>query len=349
MYYFIFAICGSIITHTVYSQTADIALREIQEDETLQQQILAEHRILCTEQGVCDMRSSNTTVACCAPCHCDDECHTYGDCCLDKLISNPSGRNKGLVCMKTTFKIRSEANEPKDVKHYYMIGFCPASFKDKEVINNCESDIEEDVNLNRPVTSLDTSMTYRNKYCAICNNVEIFTPWLLRVNCSDTVAFSERNSPEDLLRTAISDDQCDIFIEPSITLPVRRCWPTTSQVMSCNVTGNWVAYDRFLELACRAYSNPFAHWKLPSGPMDMYRNVFCYHCNTDGARRVSTISSCTATSRVKPFAITVPFSALLDFNPPASAANTTDADITSRCYCDPGGVFDIIKVCIGLR
>ena len=99
-------------------------------------------------------------------CLCDDLCVTFGDCCPDaKQFS---------VDQKKTAAARFTCVGLRQYNYNWIVSTCPAGWQDDEVRAACqteptETQMHQDPISFMPVTSLKTSITYRNVQCAICN------------------------------------------------------------------------------------------------------------------------------------------------------------------------------------
>ncbi|KAK6177880.1 hypothetical protein SNE40_012755 [Patella caerulea] len=204
----------------------------------------------------------------CAPCFCDDDCYFYNDCCPDKLllnknISDVTPRKHG--CRQIVY-----SSTPKFSK---VIDDCPKLYSNQETISNCYNNDSLHWTYIKPVTDQNTKLTYRNKYCAICNNALDTVGWLTETSCLDSSAYGNSVNPEEIYFSVLKSNVCTLsFKSSSSGFPEKRdCFTTTPPVYTkCNETGRWVFYDQDVETACLLYTNVV---------MGKYGNLFCRLCN----------------------------------------------------------------------
>ncbi|KAK6177881.1 hypothetical protein SNE40_012756 [Patella caerulea] len=204
----------------------------------------------------------------CAPCFCDVDCYFYNDCCPDKLlfnknISDVTPRKHG--CRQIVF-----SSFPKFSK---VIDDCPKSYSNQETISNCYNNDSLHWTYIKPVTDQNTKLTYRNKYCALCNNASDTVGWITETNCRDSNAYGNSVNPEEIYFSVLKSSVCTLSFNSSTAgFPEKRyCFPTTPPVYTkCNETGRWEFYDQDVETACLLYTNVV---------LGKYGNLFCRLCN----------------------------------------------------------------------
>ncbi|XP_065211741.1 uncharacterized protein LOC135839584 [Planococcus citri] len=121
-------------------------------------------------------------------CSYDENCSMYDNCCEDfKHLDNLSNHKIRFSCVNT----------PLDGK-IYMIQKCPSEHANLESIYKCETSFDpeavHDISLILPVTSSTKNITYRNSFCAVCNNETSFEIW-------DPVLYYELSEIGDLVIT----------------------------------------------------------------------------------------------------------------------------------------------------
>ena len=208
----------------------------------------------------------------CLPCGCDGACAVYGDCCPDvyaKLGHQPlSGwRNGSVRCSRTSFGSTVTLD-------YVMMTQCPAD-ADRSLTLKCESMVTSHWNLTRPVTDIESFVTYKNRYCALCHSAARIQPWEVKIAVVNPATVIGITSRTELYRAVISDVDNEVFYTcpSSFADHARKCSlePLTSH---CNVTGEWANYDGNVERACLLLTAPIKH------QFKGYKNPFCYLCNT---------------------------------------------------------------------
>ena len=113
-------------------------------------------------------------------CSCDELCSLYGDCCHDvqqlNSTRNISSRNlyNMVSCVQTSFPDQHGEEKPAyNYNAYFMVTACPqpwvSSHSNKQtaqqILHYCTNSSLS------PVTDLTTNLTFRNTYCAQCNNI----------------------------------------------------------------------------------------------------------------------------------------------------------------------------------
>jgi hypothetical protein len=125
-------------------------------------------------------------------CFCDQACFQYDDCCEDiKHYQIEKQQNKPTcVDYMYPFRVRSEPYIPT-VMPVWMITTCLNNYQYTQLEKNCTKFCKEDLFLSHPpayipMTSQRTNLTYRNIYCAQCNNEKIgsLINWSFQIVCS---------------------------------------------------------------------------------------------------------------------------------------------------------------------
>ena len=169
------------------------------------------------------------------------------------------------------------------------------------------------------------TITYRNKFCALCNAVDFVSDlikWRLEILCGTVLELPDKN-----LLITIKEKQCEIVFKPPNVQTVQRCEITPYNISTCNVTGKWTRYDADIELACQSFIDPFNL---------TYRNYFCYMCNI--AELSPPESWWCQDGRDFTLDTNPPFSALLDLN----VINDMKKD--EELHCDENTQFEDNKL-----
>ena len=129
-------------------------------------------------------------------CNCDQKCHSFGDCCLDapSVKSNP---------LKEWSVLNIRIN-PSFTYYGLIKTKCPKEWTNRRVRQMCENigfKESEDFLLSElghlvspkvdefllwPVTGRSSLITYRNIYCAFCNNETLLDSWTQKLKCMTT-------------------------------------------------------------------------------------------------------------------------------------------------------------------
>ena len=144
--------------------------------------VLVDHRGMNRSQAIKDRN-----------CFCDRACFQYDDCCEDLKVNRtvstlrPSSQATCVDYMYP-FRVRSEPYEPT-VMPVWMINSCLSNYQYTPLAKNCSNDDETFFTHPPsyiPMTSRRTNFTYRNIYCAQCNNekIEALINWSFQIVCN---------------------------------------------------------------------------------------------------------------------------------------------------------------------
>lgn len=212
----------------------------------------------------------------CPFCSRRSNCFVYNNCCPDLEIQFSSSDCTNNI-------IYSSNNTRKIENKYAIVSKCPKG-GDTNLLHLCTKSrsIEHGL-LYPPVTSTTYLLTFKNKFCALCNGIKQFIPWKLNFTCD--IKFNFTTTVNEIVTTAIKH-QCSISYIPgqSLSNKVKPC-KKSFLINKCNVTGTWEQYNRNVEYACGKLNNPFPP----------YRNIFCYMCNPPKMSQFIPIHNCNAT------------------------------------------------------
>ncbi|XP_076332599.1 uncharacterized protein LOC143237341 [Tachypleus tridentatus] len=227
--------------------------------------------------------TKNNTVSC----KCDSECVQYNDCCFDaKPASQEIFTNQWYCVALGAFD------------GVYVKAVCKPQWSGSETFRKkCEkvtlSDVQDDPVAQLPVTSPITGISYRNYYCALCNDdsSQDMILWKPRLECPSLYVYnqSRQNLTEDYVidhleysgsrwGVWLDDDDnnlifysCNILYnlpnKLSLTHHLRQCVP--NMISEC--ARNWNRSD--IEDKCRSYT------ALLYKPDRVYKNGHCALCN----------------------------------------------------------------------
>ncbi|XP_067661519.1 uncharacterized protein [Haliotis asinina] len=266
----------------------------------------------------------------CETCRCDEQCVLYDDCCPDYLIL----RNHTSVPVPYNCENTSPDIAKEDSKWYYMIRSCSVTSA-PGLVQDCFDRHSKDWEHQVPVVDAKTGHLYRNKFCALCNNVTVFNNWETQLICkSYPSSLKEARSSEEIYSFALEESICFIKFIPLGVASLRKCSSREESVISsCNVTGKWVFYDRRVVEACERFTH-IVHGK--------YRNVFCYACNTNSGWQF--ILRQNGPDRV--VVDTVSLTTLLNFGRQDAGPRTQRVEQLTDDPCRPDQVLDdFIEAC----
>lgn len=242
-------------------------------------------------------------------CECDFACNTYNDCCIDALRRRSSNIN-GMKC------IHYGINNNTGV---YAISNCSSSWSGPiQLRQKCEGpdDFRDPLNA-APVVSVPQGVTYRNRYCAECNNANTqnLKSFQLKLACGNLNFLSEAQILADLVYSqalhswginrlnsfgnATNFIACDIIFDVPdyLNRSIRFC--RSDLISSC--PPSWTR--QVIRRACDEYmAVVYDHDKTA------YRNPHCAICNQRPVTQVSCVNSLLGRKRPMSFAL------LLDVN-----------------------------------
>ncbi|XP_077552910.1 uncharacterized protein LOC144167552 [Haemaphysalis longicornis] len=205
----------------------------------------------CLEKVVtCDPWTTAITCSCAA------NCRAYRDCCWNVELPD----NEADVPESSCVEVQLGRSGSRFV---FMVVGCPSTWTDDEVKENCEkAGSFNDTFYSIPVTS-DNHITYRNGFCAICNND----------TANNTFWTTVSRGAEDvrLVMPDVVSSQPALHLRPCVDdAPEDTCVEYASESVSRK---------------CKTYYAPVTDANIPGYPT--YRNVYCAMC---GGANVSQLS-----------------------------------------------------------
>ncbi|GFY37198.1 uncharacterized protein TNIN_270951 [Trichonephila inaurata madagascariensis] len=262
--------------------------------------LLAEHRKLIPKCSNSCLTSGSVKPT---NCFCDSKCSLiYNDCCLDapyRTFRVNTRRNHNINCVF----VHGEN------KHFWMVDTCKSSWvghdhirekcNETSLVSGESSDIIGSI----PVTNPKEGVTFKNYYCAMCNDdaTEDLVEWQVKALCADDLV-----SQEDILQnlTFVEDKQqwgvwkydtqqdwtfheCYLlFQRPSnITNGIRHC--TAGMISSCPRFWQHIATRR----KCKSYVDP-VRWS--DGPV--FRNIDCAMCHNRTSDQFQCVKDVTSST-----------------------------------------------------
>ena len=214
---------------------------------------------------------------CCGPCSCDvNYCRIEGTCCLDVLEYLPTVEES-----LSTIKMSCEYPQLRPyVEH--TLASAPYSLRMIRRCNNrnltilrqkCENPaVFDDILTKIPVVDKTSFLSYQNRFCALCNDVEEdkHVNWNLKITC--ITGFFKPTDISTLTIDIYNTEDCNLIYDVPLDLVPGLTVPECKKVItSCNETGLWKHHNALIEDACLAYETVYDY---------RYRNAFCYMCNT---------------------------------------------------------------------
>ncbi|CAG2206404.1 unnamed protein product [Mytilus edulis] len=211
----------------------------------------------------------------CPVCYNDSRCYINDNCCPQQGL-----KYKKTECL--TAIVHSPNNISTFRYEYEMVNTCPYGTVDS-MFNECTKPRDiYDIIRYPPVTD-QTYTSFKNQFCAMCNNIKEFTPWKIDVQCD--IKYDIVTTLNDIVEKALKNN-CIISFVPSKKMynNVKTCTGHTF-IEACNVTGTLDNYDRDIDFACQTLTNPFPP----------YKNIFCHMCNPPEKTSERQITSCNET------------------------------------------------------
>ena len=231
--------------------------------------------------------------SCSSACSCKPRCRLARDCCPDVDESVVSAKTSeddvNTKCLPLKHMLSRSSSSDRLVifsAHYLTVDSCPEGYLNTIHLNGCHNRFPSKVIDNVPVASWRTSTVYKNYHCAVCNNVLDPLPWLIYSTCLDLYLLN--SVPETIANLNRITGSCETFLIPptGVKLDLQRCNTDSYEgiVSSCNQTGHWEFYDKYVWDKC----NSDIHISLFEADTEaaesvIYKNVFCFLCNHNGS------------------------------------------------------------------
>ncbi|XP_054754587.2 uncharacterized protein LOC129260655 [Lytechinus pictus] len=216
------------------------------------------------------------------PCHCDQACEFYNDCCGDyRMVCSGTNSTESTRGFRETVddiggEVNTECISPNadSSDAFWMIQSCPETWHDAVLRNRCTSN-ESSTNTDlRLLPVVHGGVTYRNIFCAVCNGVEFYsgglTGWKFEFSCLKRHAtFVE--SENITIHELINSENCEPRFSPPSGVPQSSLRPCLNY--------NYVAgcppdSPRTLLEGCMSFTGIFTEEST-----GRYKNPYCKLCN----------------------------------------------------------------------
>ena len=202
--------------------------------------------------------------------------------------------NVETVCIRP--QISYEPNIFLDSKAYMMVARCKPGYKNTSIIEKCKAGMENKILVDMiPITSSISGLTYLNKYCLMCNELETFDSTVIDEWDAIVVVYSVQyryifvlnpNSLIDDLKN-FNFGANNLHFAPRKKTIAHQCM--AYDINSCNQTGLWEKHNDLIEAICHhGYSLPVLH--SINNKNLLFKNIACVHCNSDGDFHASALS-----------------------------------------------------------
>lgn len=226
-------------------------------------------------------------------CGCDADCVRFDNCCLDSPYIQAAGP-----------KLKSACRWPKGQMSCFMVDRCPTN--DNPLERLCSEEIygqEDDILRIVPVTSLLTSVTYKNFFCFRCHEAnDEFIYWKVKLfgivltNYYESMSSDELQSDYDKHRYSLTTKDGNwiaSFRNGSASLPlwlqvevpqeikpfVKACFPYIISTCSAEWTDSEVLEK------CQAYTR--VREVIGNNYLRRYKNMHCALCNFEDLNNIT--------------------------------------------------------------
>ena len=205
-------------------------------------------------------------------CRCDDACHVYGDCCVDKeQLQGDRPEDGTMTCEKVPLENSFGLNT-------YLVTKCPSNFRGNDSVRRkCEHSKDTEDMLQQWIVSDDSGLVYVNVYCAFCHGVEDPAFWVLNMSCSKdlskiTEGVESNETGLNILDRALKDPSCElVYSHPTMKFGSRYCKPMIS---SCSSDWTQDCIRKQCEHKQGSLSQVF-----DLSALNIYTNPYCAICN----------------------------------------------------------------------
>ena len=203
-------------------------------------------------------------------CYCNSQCNLHRDCCnihQTPMISNPSHVYNMQNCLLAIF---DECDTNYYKRHYVMVDSCQqqwiTSIQNKQIVEQ----IAEKCNSSSlfPHSDPSTNLTFRNMYCAQCNNIskDQLVPWLPIYSCNVTNG-TNISDIADVIRL------CQLLkFKPVLHRTARSCSGHSNIISTCPSTFNG-STTTIKQCTTGAFG------LVTAGDGEILRNKYCAECN----------------------------------------------------------------------
>ncbi|XP_054717985.1 uncharacterized protein LOC129227450 [Uloborus diversus] len=210
-------------------------------------------------------------------CECGRQCSYSGTCCVDSPFLSTTQKNSHLSTEKCQ-KVKLTS------RYVLMVSSCSRRWQKKSpTYEKCEKeeDVLNDPMSKLPITSIQTGISYKNYFCAVCNfdsNHVVFwniavTGTQNRSHLQDNFQFNSEQNAWGTVGAQGTFQRLELnFVVPeSLYKLVKPCYPGI--ISQCPPP----IRNSDLQRKCRLYYAPIKI--MSGGKFKMYRNVHCALCN----------------------------------------------------------------------
>ncbi|CAG2256931.1 unnamed protein product [Mytilus edulis] len=204
----------------------------------------------CHEFGTCSVAQNKTKWYC----YCDSDCQMFNDCCSDyNGTIRDSNSQLSFDCYPKTYIVGGIEGKTG----FLAVNSCPDSYKNRTVKERC---LQNNVTENGLFVSHGKTLTFKNKFCALCNN---FTD----VQEFDIV-FATVESVYEYMPSLKRENRMAYFL---INADYKVIPPRNTNLRFCLT--NLISTSKNNQ--CQSHSNPILVPEL----LKLYKNYFCLDSN----------------------------------------------------------------------
>lgn len=278
--------------------------------------------------------------SCCQLCSCNfDTCVLRGTCCLKDIADLDIKKYNDSRPKQTCEPLNYHRVSKQTYQGAWMFSTCPHNTNVSDtILLKCERPFDSDL-ADTHIPVFDGHFIYKNIYCAMCHRVQDFGLFGIYIRCSlgeyvplsrDSVIF-DFQAPDCEIVYSVPFTVND-HLWSKMSMKDHACYANENIVKTCNTTGDWMTYDPLIDAACNSYTSVFH-----SGNGILYKNVFCYLCNSNKSYLDQIV--CSIVNTYSEEGIVPVLTRLLDFNPIESQqANSADKTCSQRQVLDKSTV-----------
>ena len=219
---------------------------------------------------------------CCRECSCADDCWKRGNCCPDKIVRDKGPAYEHETCKDTQVNSAGVTNNglSQNRRRYFVTETCPETVQDDFVMKKCTGIVAETITDLIWVSDPHTNRIYRNRFCAECHGIRQYQAWQISTNCFILLLMG------NYTQNIRAYPSCRLSVIP----PNRKAYDNqclVPDISTCNETGLWQTKDSITETLCNSHSLMFVEQFLFGSWV--YRNVFCFKCNSHPGTPVGDI------------------------------------------------------------
>ena len=280
---------------------------------------------ICTHKAAHPINLTRAQKPCCEPCSCEPDCGLRRNCCQYSMDRYRIDEKDYTTCKSLSTAV-DKFGDLKPRWFYMTVDKCPNK-------TSCSNFKAARWGSMLPVSSLETSMIYLNKQCAICHNEQNVTEWEAEFNCEATDArifFHVDGLTNALNGNPIEPAMCSMTFFPPKDADVdfQSCINHVDMQRTCLSCLNPSRFSQYSSL-CQSFNATFINKRKG------YANIYCFLCSSpDGPSRKDDICSNEHTSRTT----NTPFSAMLENDVIRSLGkadmakyNDTGPDVVNGC------------------